>query len=42
MINNLLQQALLHLKREKFIDPFSDYGFKRIFDTELSKDLLQV
>ena len=40
MINNLLQQALLHLKREKFIDPFSDYGFKRIFGTESSKDVL--
>ena len=40
MINKLLQQALLHLKREKFIDPFSDYGFKRIFGTESSKDVL--
>ena len=40
MINNLLQQAMLHLEREKFIDPFSDYGFKRIFGTESSKDVL--
>ena len=36
----LLQQAMLHLEREKFIDPFSDYGFKRIFGTESSKDVL--
>ena len=27
---------------ERFINPFTDYGFKRIFGTELSKDLLQV
>ena len=26
---------------ERFINPFTDYGFKRIFGTELSKDLLQ-
>ena len=25
---------------ERFINPFTDYGFKRIFGTELSKDLL--
>ena len=25
---------------EKFINPFTDYGFKRIFGTEISKDLL--
>ena len=25
---------------ERFINPFMDYGFKRIFGTELSKDLL--
>ena len=24
----------------KFINPFTDYGFKRIFGTELSKDIL--
>ena len=27
---------------ERFINPFTDYGFKRIFGTELSKELLQV
>ena len=25
---------------EMFINPFTDYGFKRIFGTEISKDLL--
>lgn len=26
----------------KFINPFTDYGFKRIFGTELSKDILEI
>jgi hypothetical protein len=25
---------------ERFVNPFTDYGFKRIFDQEISKDLL--
>ena len=26
--------------REKYINPFSDFGFKKLFGTELNKDLL--
>ena len=26
--------------KEKYINPFTDYGFKRLFGEELNKDLL--
>jgi predicted transposase/invertase (TIGR01784 family) len=27
-------------KREKYINPFTDFGFKRLFGEEMNKDLL--
>ena len=26
--------------RERYIDPYTDFGFKKLFGTELNKDLL--
>lgn len=31
---------LKHLIMDKFINPFSDYGWKKIFGSEVSKDLI--
>ena len=30
----------MELKREKYINPFTDFGFKRLFGEEMNKDLL--
>ncbi|MDD6100521.1 MAG: Rpn family recombination-promoting nuclease/putative transposase [bacterium] len=37
---NSMQEESRPTSDERFINPFTDYGFKRIFGTELSKDLL--
>ena len=40
MVTNQLKPTFRPTSDEKFINPFTDYGFKRIFGTEISKDLL--
>ena len=40
MVTNQSKPTFRPTSDEKFINPFTDYGFKRIFGTELSKDIL--
>ncbi len=40
MVTNQSKPTFRPTSDEKFINPFTDYGFKRIFGTEISKDLL--
>lgn len=35
-----LKKGLMEERREKYINPFTDYGFKRLFGEEPNKDLL--
>ncbi|MGB3585724.1 MAG: Rpn family recombination-promoting nuclease/putative transposase [Tunicatimonas sp.] len=36
----MLKKRLMEEQREKYINPFTDYGFKRLFGEEPNKDLL--
>jgi predicted transposase/invertase (TIGR01784 family) len=37
---NLQPETIKMAVKEKYIDPFTDFGFKKLFGTELNKDLL--
>ncbi|MBO4402431.1 MAG: Rpn family recombination-promoting nuclease/putative transposase, partial [Bacteroidales bacterium] len=31
---------MIYMTREKYINPYTDFGFKKLFGTEMNKDLL--
>jgi len=39
-LNYNIRQNIMETAREKYINLFTDYGFKRVFGTEINKDIL--
>ncbi len=31
---------MIYMTKEKYINPYTDFGFKKLFGTEMNKDLL--
>ena len=37
---DITHQTIRHVMKERYINPYTDFGFKRLFGTEMNKELL--